>query len=134
MREQTFERKNVYKDFDMNFERNPLTDDIGVKNDVQAINQSLRNLINTNFYERPFRPTVGSNIRSILFEPADPITIDDLRQAITDTISNHEPRVEMTDLFVEDLSERNAYRVMIQYRVLPLDEISNLEIALERLR
>lgn len=134
MKQQTFERKNLYSDFDMNFGKNPLTDDLAKKKDVEAINQSLRNLISTNYYERPFRPTVGSNIRAILFEPADPITIDDLRQAIRDTISNHEPRVELIQINVSDNTDRNAYGVEIVYKVVPLDRIQTFEVVLERLR
>ena len=66
--QQTFERKNLFKDFDISFSNNPITGDIGTKSDINAINQSVENLINTNYYERPFNPTFGCNIRGLLFE------------------------------------------------------------------
>jgi len=131
---QTFQRTNVYKDFDTSFNLHPLTGDLGTKSDVNSINQSIRNLVNTNFYERPFRPQIGCNIRAILFEPADPITVDDLRQAINETIGNYEPRVSVTSIFIEDLPDRNSYNVQITYRIRNLNEISTLSIVLQRLR
>jgi len=133
-RTQTFERKNIYKDFDINFSNSPLTNDVGAKTDVNAINQSLRNLVNTNYYERPFNPRIGCNIRSLLFQPADPITVDDLRQAIQETIGNYEPRVEVLNIFIEDQPDRNAYGIQIQYRIVDLNEVTTLEFLLTRLR
>lgn len=131
---QTFQRSNVYKDFDISFSSHPLTGDIGVKTDVNSIDQSIRNLISTNFYERPFRPQIGSNIRAILFEPADAITIDDLRQAISETIGNFEPRVSLDNIFIEDLPDRNSYNIQIVYRIRNLNEVSTLTVVLQRLR
>ena len=132
--QQTFERKNVYKDFDLSFSRHPLTDDIGVKSDANAINQSLLSLVATNFYERPFQPQIGCNIRSLLFQPADPITVNDLRQAISETIGNYEPRVSLIDIFIEDRPDLNAYNLRITYRINNRNEASTLEVVLKRLR
>ena len=118
----------------MSFSKHPLTGDVGVKTDINSINQALRNLINTNYYDRLFQPTIGCNIRALLFEPADPITIADLRQAIKDTITNHEPRVTLSDINIEDLSERNQYNVRIVYFVNYKAEPIQLDVILERLR
>jgi phage baseplate assembly protein W len=131
---QTFQRSNIFKDFDMSFSKHPLTGDVGVKTDINSINQALRNLINTNYFDRLFQPLVGCNIRAILFEPADPITIADLRQAIRDTITNYEPRVTLSDIFVEDLSDRNQYNIRIVYFVNYKAEPIQLDVILERLR
>lgn len=130
----SIQKHNLFKDFDLSFSVHPLTGDIGVKTGVNAINQSINNLVNTNFYERLFRPSIGCNIRGILFEPADPITIADLRQAINDTIVNHEPRVKLIDINVEDWSERNSYRVQIVYEVSFEKQPIQLDLVLERLR
>jgi len=132
--QQTFERKSIYKDFDLSFSRHPLTDDIGVKSDANAINQSLLSLVATNFYERPFQPQIGCNIRSLLFQPADPITVNDLRQAISETIGNYEPRVSLIDIFIEDRPDLNAYNLRITYRINNRNEASTLEVVLKRLR
>lgn len=130
----TFQRKDVFRDFDLSFNRNPLTNDIAVKTDINAINQSLRSLLNTNYYERPFQPRIGSNIKRILFEPADSITIADLKQAIRDTISNYEPRVNLFEVVIEDQSERNSYLVRVVYNINNREEPVSLAVILERLR
>ena len=131
---QTFQKKNIYKDFDISLSRHPLTNDVGVKTDVNAINQSIRNLLYTSYYERPFQPLVGSNLRSILFEPADTITKNDLKQAITSIIGNYEPRVTLENLIIVDQSEKNAYKVTIVYKINISQEPIELNVVLKRLR
>ena len=134
MAQQTFERTNIYKDFDLSFSFNPLTGDLGTKTDVNAINQSVKNLINTNYYERPFKPEMGSNIRAILFEPADVITTLDLKQSITEVITNYEPRVTLQDVLVQDQPDRNAYSVSIIYRINGQNSVAQYDTVLKRLR
>ena len=134
MVQQTFQKKNIYKDFDISMSRHPLTNDVGVKTDVNAINQSIRNLLYTSYYERPFQPLVGSNLRTILFEPADTITKNDLKQAITSIIGNYEPRVTLENLIIVDLSDKNAYRVTIVYKININQEPIELNVVLKRLR
>ena len=60
---------NIFKDISLSFARHPITGDIAKLSDVDAVKRSVRNLINTNFYERPFHPEIGSDIRATLFEP-----------------------------------------------------------------
>ena len=132
--QQKFNRKNRYKDFDLSFTKHPLTNDIGVKTDVAAINQSVKNIIFTSFYERPFQPTFGSNLRALLFEPADPITIANLRQVISSALANYEPRVNVTEVNIRDDVDNNAYGVQIKYQILDLNEEADANIVLERLR
>jgi len=134
MVQHTFENKNVYKDFDLSFSRNPLTNDIGKKTDANAINQSMKMLLNTSYYERPFRPQVGSNLRRILFEPADPITIQDLRASIESLILNYEPRVQILDIKINDNAENNAYDLTIEYSLVNLVQTQTFKTTLRRLR
>ena len=132
--QQIFQRKNIYKDFDISMSKHPLSNDVGVKTDINAINQSIRNLLYTNYYERPFQPLVGSNLRNILFEPADPITRNDLKQAITSIIGNYEPRATLVNLIVQDDPDRNSYRVTIVYKINIEQEPIELSVVLKRLR
>jgi len=134
MVQHTFENKNIYKDFDLSFSRNPLTNDIGKKTDANAINQSMKMLLSTSFYERPFRPQVGSNLRRILFEPADPITIQDLRASIESLILNYEPRVQILDIKINDNAENNAYDLTIEYSLVNLIQTQTFKTTLRRLR
>ena len=130
----TFERKDVYRDVDLSLTKHPLTGDVGVKRDVNAINQSIKNLVSTNFFERPFQPLLGCNIRGMLFENFDPIVAADLRTAIMDTINNYEPRVSLQDVIVADNADRNAYSVTIVYEPELSSEVVSLDVHLERLR
>lgn len=132
--QQTFEKKNQYKDFDISFSNNPITGDLGVKSDANAINQSLKTLVNTNYYERPFQPLLGCNIRALLFELADPITMNDLKTNISQVISNYEPRIAVQELRVDDLSDQNSYNVRIVYRILKSNTINTFDTILKRLR
>ena len=131
---QTFENKNIYKDFDMSFSRNPLTNDLGTKSDERAIQQSLRSLLNTNYYERPFRPEVGSNIRNLLFEQADVFLVDDIKNAIIEVIVNYEPRIAIISLDVVDKNEMNAYEVSLTYKMNLTQEVKQITLTLKRLR
>ena len=132
--QQSNERKNIFKDFDISFSFNPITGDVGSKTDVNAINQSIKSLVNTNFYERPFQPCVGCNIRGFLFELADPITIDNMRQVISETILNYEPRVNLRNVYIEDLSDQNAYHISIEYNIINTNVVATFETILKRLR
>lgn len=131
---QTYENKNRYRDFDLSFSQNPLTNDIGRKTDDNAITQSIRQLLNTSYYERPFRPSVGSNLRRILFEPADFITIGELKNGIKETIVNYEPRVNIIDVDVVDMSDQHAYAVTVLYKIVNTAEAKEIKVTLRRLR
>jgi len=124
MRDQSFSNQERYKDFDINLTRNPLTGDIGVKKDKNAIEQSLRSLIYTNFYERPFNPEIGTDLNRLLFENSDPTLVTDIRDAITEVVENYEPRVRIRQLIVEDLSEQNAYSVQMYYSTVMDESVS----------
>lgn len=134
MVKQTFENKNRYKDFDLSFSRNPLTNDIAKKTDANSITQSVRSLLNTAYYERPFRPRVGTSIRKILFEPADYITMSDLKSGIEEVIINYEPRIKLIDIDITDLSEQNAYAIQIVYSLVNIAEVKTINVTLKRLR
>ena len=124
MRDQSFSQQDKYKDFDINLTRNPLTGDIGVKKDKNAIEQSLKNLIYTNFYERPFNPEIGTDLNRLLFENSDPTLIADIRDAIHEVVENYEPRVRIRQLIVEDLSDQNGIRIQMYYSTVMDESVS----------
>ena len=132
--QQTFQRKSKYNDVDLNFTKHPLTNDLAVKKGVAAVNQSVKNLIQTAFYERPFQPTLGSQARSLLFETADAITISNMRRVIKEVIQNHEPRVRIKNIVIRDMTDSNAYGIELRYEMKDIKTDENLSIVLERLR
>ena len=64
----------IYKDLDLDFGRNTVTNDVNKLTDVEAVKRSVRNLINTNHFERPFHPEINGNVRALLFENMTPLT------------------------------------------------------------
>jgi len=131
---QTYEKTKIYKDFDLSFSINPITGDLGTKSDVNAIQQSIKTLINTNFFERPFQPTLGCNIRSILFEPISPVVANDLKTVINDVLTNYEPRIVVRDIEIRDNSDTNAYFITIVYNIISSKTVNTFETVLKRLR
>ena len=124
----------VFKDINLSLARHPITGDIASLTNIEAVKRSVRNLINTNFYERPFHPEIGSNVRSVLFEPVSPIVASVLERHIKDVIENFEPRAELIDVQVSDNADANEYRVQIKFFVVNSSNIADMNIFLERLR
>ena len=131
---QTYERTKIYKDFDLSFTVNPITGDLGTKSDANAIQQSIKTLINTNYFERPFQPTLGCNIRNILFEPVSPVVANDLKTVINDVLVNYEPRIVVKDIEIRDNSDTNSYFITIIYNIRSSKTINTFETVLKRLR
>ena len=125
----------LYRDIALSFERNAATKDVIIKKDVDAVKQSVRNLILTNHYERPFHPEIGSGITNLLFEPLDPITANSLTRVIGEVITNFEPRAQVVSVDARPDEEKNSYEVTISFRVINVPgELVSLTTMLERSR
>lgn len=124
----------IYKDINLSFARHPLTGDIAFLTDIEAVKRSVRNLINTNFYERPFHPEIGSDVRSILFEPVSPPVANVLQRNIEDVVKNFEPRAELISVNVVPNIDANAYAATIKFYVVNSPTAVEVNIFLERLR
>lgn len=125
----------LYKDLALSFERNDNTKDIIVKKDIEAVKQSVRNLILTNHFERPFHPEIGSNVTAVLFEPMNPITANSLTRVIEETIVNFEPRARLVSVNAIPNLGQNAYNVTISFYVVNIPgELVELTTLLERSR
>lgn len=124
----------VYTDIDLNFTANPSTGDVAVKYDDQAIKQSIKNLVMTQFYERPFHPEIGSQVYGLLFEPMSPILKSMIETAITNTISNHEPRVTLLSVNVALNPDNNSIFISIIFRINNTTTPINVDFTLYRSR
>ena len=125
----------IFKDFNLNFARHPVTGDIAKLTDVSAVKASVKNLILTNFYERPFHPEIGSDVRAALFENVSPLVAARLGRNIEDVIVNFEPRAELISVIVRANIDRNAYEATIKFNVVNTEtEEQTLNLFLERLR
>ena len=123
-----------YKDLDLDFGLNSVTKDVNKLTDVEAVKRSVRNLINTNHYERFFRPELGSGLRGLLFEPVNEITTQFIKQKIIELLNFHEPRIRLTSVNVSNQLDRNAYSVRISFHIIGTQTPVEVETFLERLR
>jgi phage baseplate assembly protein W len=123
-----------WSDLDLDFQAHPVTKDIVVKTDVEAVKRSVRNLILTNRYERPFQPQIDGGVTRQLFELATPVTETIISNIIRNTLSNFEPRAEVIAVDVESDIDRNGFNVTIFFRAINTPDPVTVEIFLERLR
>lgn len=124
----------VYSDIDSTFFAHPVKQDIVSKKNRDAVKQSVKNLILTDFYERPFKPTIGCGIRNFLFELMTPATRQQIKNAAKQVIENYEPRAEVIDVLVEDYPEKNAITMSIAFFIINDPEPVVVDILLERVR
>ena len=124
----------IYKDLDLDFGRNTVTNDVNKLTDVEAVKRSVRNLINTNHFERPFHPEIGGNVRALLFENMTPLTALNLQRKIEEVLSNFEPRAKITQIIADPDMDRNGYRLEIRFYVIGIQNPITVETFLERLR
>jgi|TARA_B110000977_G_scaffold184360_1_gene247961 phage baseplate assembly protein W len=124
-----------YTDLDLFFSKKSTSKDISKVTDIQAVKRSIRNLVLTNHYEKPFHPEIGSGVRDILFEPMTPLTAHILTRKIEDVIENFEPRAKLIAVRALPKLDRNEYEVTIEFLVVNAPtELVDLTVFLERLR
>jgi len=123
-----------YSDLDLNFTIHPVKKDINRNLGERAVINSVKNLILTNHYERPFQPNIGSNIRRLLFENLDNLTATTIENEIRQTILNFEPRVNISKLNVVADFENNGYRVIMEFFVSNRTTPITINFFLERIR
>lgn len=124
----------LYKDFDMLFTKNALSGDINKKLDVNAVKQSLMNLLLTKPYERPFHPELGSTLNQMLFENMRPGMEMSIARAVEQQILNFEPRVEIINVKCFPDYDNNSYNVKTYFNIIGLNEPQDLTVSLTRLR
>ena len=123
-----------FTDFSFLFNAHPTSLDVVKKTNEDAIKQSLRNLISTKHYERPFHPEIGCQIHSLLFENWDPIIERTMQQTILDVINKFEPRVQVIDLRINDRPDENGIEVSLEYKIINSDRPVTFTTALSRVR
>jgi phage baseplate assembly protein W len=123
-----------FKDLDLNFEIHPIRKDVNVLKNEFAIIGSVKNLILTNFYERPFQPQLGSNIRRLLFENIDTIVAAQIERAIEETILNFEPRVQISKIVADARPDENRYNVELEFFIINNSSPISINFFLERIR
>ena len=124
-----------YADLDLFFGKKSSNSDVSDVVDIQAVKRSIRNLVLTNPYEKPFHPEIASGVRGMLFENMTPLTSVILSKQIEDVINNFEPRARLIGVTTIPDLDKNAYEVSIEFYVVNTPtELVDLTIFLERLR
>jgi phage baseplate assembly protein W len=124
----------IFSDLDLNFTKHPVTGDITRRYDDNAIKQSIKNLLLTRNFERPFHSEIGSPIRAMLFEMPGPMFTNMLQRAIIDVINNFEPRVEILGVRVDDSVDTNSVYITLEFKIVNTERPITLDLALERTR
>jgi phage baseplate assembly protein W len=124
----------IFSDLDLNFTKHPVTGDITRRYDDNAIKQSVKNLLLTRNFERPFHSEIGSPIRQLLFDNPGPMFNVMLQRAVIDVINNFEPRVNIIDVRVDYYSDANEVYVTLEFTIVNTERPITLDLALERTR
>lgn len=128
------EKKPYYSDFYTNFNVHPQNKRLAKHTNEEAVKRSIRNLILTEKYDRPFQPELGSRINSLLFENMSDMVSDQLKKTIAETIETYEPRARVIDIIVQSNEPRHSYDVYIYFEVINSANPVTLNLTLYRAR
>jgi phage baseplate assembly protein W len=123
-----------YSDIDAVFAANPITRDVSLRKDEEAIKFAIKNIVLTRNFERPFNSSIGSQLNQFLFDQMDDATIILMKQVIANAINNHEPRVTVLSINIDAAPDANMVTVSINFKILNTDKPYTINFALERTR
>lgn len=126
-------RQREYKDFDLSFAVKS-SGELYTKRDAAAVKQSVKNLVLTNYFEKPFNPYFGANLTDMLFELADLDTTANMDRRLRDVIETYEPRALVQNIDVNLQPDNNSLRVTITFQVVNSTEIVTFTTVVSRLR
>lgn len=123
-----------YSDIDLSFIPHPVSGDVTILRDVDAVKRSLRNLLFMGSFDRPFEPEIGANLKQLLFETINPLTEKAIDMHIRGAVARYEPRVTILDLKVQGEPDANGYNVHLTFVVDSISEMETVTAFLERVR
>ena len=124
-----------HRDLDLFFSKKQGSGDVNKVTDMEAVKRSVRNLVLTNFYEKPFHPEIAGGVRELLFEPMSPLVAVVIARKIEDVITNFEPRARLVSVRAFPDLDRNSYEVSVEFYVVNTPtELVDMSLMLERLR
>tara|TARA_B100002019_G_scaffold130411_1_gene112105 strand:- start:251 stop:700 length:450 start_codon:yes stop_codon:yes gene_type:complete len=123
------------RDLDLFFSKKQGSSDVNKVTGIESVKRSIRNLVLTNFYEKPFHPEIGSGVRDMLFENMSPVTAVVLARKVEDVIENFEPRARLISVRALPNLDRNEYEITIEFFVVNTPtELVDMTVFLEVLR
>ena len=126
--------QEIYRDIPMSFNVHPVTCNMKLVANAESIKQSVKNIVLTNFYERPYQPELGGDVLAQLFENMSPITEYNVTQNIRQALENNEPRAIVEDIITTPVEDQNTLRVTIKFSVRNIPEPIEVDVLLERIR
>ncbi len=126
--------QEIYRDIPMSFNVHPVTGNMKLVANAESIKQSVKNIVLTNFYERPYQPELGGNVLAELFENMTPITEYNVARNIRQALENSEPRAVIEDINTTPVEDQNTLRVSIKFSVRNIPEPIEVDVLLERIR
>ena len=126
-------RKRIYKDIDLSFAKRP-DNDVYKKTDAAAVKQSVKNILMTNYAEKPFTPQFGANLNNFLFNLDTEFDDDLLEEAIAQAIDDYEPRARVLNVDVKTRPDYNSVDVTVTFQVISTSDTLSINLNLTRLR
>jgi phage baseplate assembly protein W len=127
-------KEPIFKDIPLSFTAHPVTGNVKALVNRDAVKQSVKNIVLTNFYERPYSPNLGGDIISQLFENMDPITEYNIAKNIRQALDNYEPRAIIDEIKSDFYQDQNAINITITFRVRNDAEPISVNVLLDRVR
>lgn len=122
-----------YKDIDFSMKKHPITNDVSVKTDNEAIKQSLKNLFQMKPYDKPMHPEI-SGLYDLLFEQLDGITTFVAEKRATDLINQYEPRIKLEKVKINPDPNNNGLSIKVLYKIKNLNQLEEIDLFIERKR
>ena len=123
-----------YSDLPTDFVSHPIKKDLVLETNEDSVKQSLMNLLQTNYYERPYNPTIGTSIRKLLFEQMSPASFSAVKRQIVNCINNHEPRVSLLDVAISGDDSNGYLYITILYTINNSSITYTLNLSFDRVR
>ena len=131
---QTQKKLDVYSDFNDNFIKHPITNELIVLKNEDSVRQAFKNLILTNIDERPFNPFFGSNVNRSLFDPFGPFLVEDITRYINLAAKQFESRIQVLNVTITDQSDKNAIGINVVFSLINNPEPISLSLFVKRVR
>lgn len=130
----TVQPKKIFSDIPTNLTVHPKKQDLLMITNDEAVKRSIRNIVSTDSYDRVFQPELGGNVRGLLFENFDRLTVSQIENKIEAAILNFEPRAKLLAVNASPSSDDNSLRVTVIFSIIGNNKPINLDITLERQR
>lgn len=127
-------KQEIFSDLDLGFYAHPSTHAVTRKTNRESVRQSVKSLILTDYYERPFKSNIGCSIRYYLFELFSPAVKQQMERAIREVITNYEPRADVIAVMVEERTDEHALVVSVAFMIINDPDPVVLDVILERVR